>query len=113
MNKRHFWLLVLLILALPMIAAIFQNTYTTQNPGKTPANLLSDPGAVNPIVHKAGDGTVLVDTELTLTGTNANLTGNMTNNLTRSTNGIYPLDVGASKLMRTDSNTKAAAVTVG
>lgn len=105
MNKRHFWLLVLLILALPMIAAIFQNTYTTQNPGKTPANLLSDPGAVNPIVHKAGDGTVLVDTDLTLTGTNANLTGNLTNNGIRLTNTFQLISgAGANKVLTSDGS---------
>lgn len=105
MNKRHFWLLVLLILALPMIAAIFQNTYTTQNPGKTPINLPALTTAVNPIVHSSGDGTVYVDPDFTQTGTNANLTGNLTNNGIRLTNSFQLITGGgANKVLTSDGS---------
>lgn len=105
MNKRHFWLLVLLILALPMIAAIFQNTYTTQNPGKTPTNLPALTTAVNPIVHSSGDGTVYVDPDFTQTGTNANLTGNLTNNGVVISN-LFRLvaGAGANKVLTSDGS---------
>lgn len=105
MNKRHFWLIVLLIITLPMIAAIFQNTYTTQNPGKTPINLPAVTTAVNPIVHSSGDGTVLVAPSLTITDTNANLTGNMTNNGIRLTNSFQLISgAGANKVLTSDGS---------
>lgn len=105
MNKRHFWLIVLLIITLPMIAAIFQNTYTTQNPGKTPINLPAVTTAVNPMVHSSGDGTVLVAPSLTITDTNVNLTGNMTNNGVIISN-LFRLvaGAGANKVLTSDGS---------
>jgi len=115
MKKRNLWLFILVLITLPMIAAIFQNTFTTDSVGRTPLVMTTTTSPMVPLAHMAddSDGIIHINPNVTYTRTNLNLSGNLTNNATRSTNGIFPLDVGASKLSRTDSNTKLAAVTVG
>jgi len=115
MKKRNLWMFILVLITLPMIAAIFQNTFTTDSVGRTPLVMTTTTSPMVPLAHMAddSDGIIHINPNVTYTRTNLNLSGNLTNNATRSTNGIFPLDVGASKLSRTDSNTKLAAVTVG
>lgn len=60
MNKRHFWMLVLLLITLPMVAAIFQNTFTTDPTGKTATLLTTTTADLVPLSHRADDSTGLI-----------------------------------------------------
>lgn len=107
MNKRHFWLLVLLVVTLPMIAAIFQNTYTTQNPGQTPTIMSTTTSPMVPLAHIAddSDGVVHINPNVTYTRTNLNLTGNMTNNGVIISNLFRLISgAGANKVLTSDGS---------